>query len=150
MSLKTTILDASKISMKSGDKPRVKALRLILADIQRYEVDNKTVASDKTIIDILCKMIKQRNDALKQYQTANRTDLAAQEEYEIKIIQEFLPEALSKEELETIISTAISKTQSQSIKDMGKVMSEIKPKIQGRADMSQVSQAIKLLLQPKS
>lgn len=147
MSLKDSIMDAVKASMKAKEKSRVNALRLIQADIKRYEVDNRSDASDDIVIDILSKMLKQRRDSFQQYTDAGRTELAEQETYEMEIIQEFLPEALSKEEITTLINDAIAAVDANSMQDMGKVMGMLKPKLQGRADMSAVSKLIRERLQ---
>lgn len=130
-------------AMRNQDKPRVAAIRLLTAEIKQREVDSRTDQDDAAVIALIDKMISQRKDALQQYQQANRSDLAAQEEYEISILQEFLPEQLSAQEVEELIEAAISSLSATTMRDMGKVMAELKPKLQGRADMPKVSQTVK-------
>lgn len=132
-----------KTAMRARDKERLGALRLIMSEFKRIEVDERIELDDARVLAILDKMTKQRKDSLQQYQDAGRDDLAATEAREIAIISEFLPSQLSQEEIATLIEEAISSTQAASMQDMGKVMGILKPKIQGRADMSQVSGQIK-------
>lgn len=132
-----------KATMRSGDKPRLGVIRLALAAIKQREVDERIELDDDQVLLVLDKMVKQRRESLTQYQQAGRDDLATQEEYEIGVLQDFLPEALSEDEISTMISEAIEQTGAASIRDMGKVMGIIKPKMQGRADMSAVSAVIK-------
>ncbi|WP_198243697.1 GatB/YqeY domain-containing protein [methane-oxidizing endosymbiont of Gigantopelta aegis] len=145
-SLKATITDAMKAAMKSGDKARLGTIRMILAAIKQIEVDERIELDDNRIIAVLDKMLKQRRESIRQYRDANRQDLAEIEEAEIQIIQDFLPKALSTEEIQKLIDQAISETGASSIKDMGKVMGILKPKMQGRADMAVVSAQIKTAL----
>jgi uncharacterized protein YqeY len=135
--------DEMKATMRSGDKPRLGVIRLALAAIKQREVDERIELDDDQVLLVLDKMVKQRRESLTQYQQAGRDDLATQEEYEIGVLQDFLPEALSEDEISTMISEAIEQTGAASIRDMGKVMGIIKPKMQGRADMSAVSAVIK-------
>lgn len=144
--LKTRLSDAMKEAMRARDKARLGAVRLILADIQRIEVDERCTLDDTRILAVLDKMVKQRRDAKQQYVQAKRPDLAAQEQFELDLIAEFLPAALSPAELDTLISGAISTSGAESVRDMGKVMAILKPQVQGRADMGAVSQRIKTLL----
>ncbi len=132
--------------MKSGDKARLGTIRMILAAIKQIEVDERIELDDNRIIAVLDKMLKQRRESIRQYRDANRQDLAEIEEAEIQIIQDFLPKALSTEEIQKLIDQAISETGASSIKDMGKVMGILKPKMQGRADMAVVSAQIKTAL----
>ncbi|MDH5765386.1 MAG: GatB/YqeY domain-containing protein [Gammaproteobacteria bacterium] len=141
--LKQRIQDDMKTSMKSGDKARLQVIRLILSAIKQIEVDERIELDDDRIITVLDKMTKQRRESADQYEKAGRDDLLKQEMYEIEILKEFLPAELSDEEIEALIEEAISSTGASSIKDMGKVMGQLKPKVQGRADMGAVSGKIK-------
>ncbi|MCX4188448.1 GatB/YqeY domain-containing protein [Methylophaga sp. OBS4] len=144
--LKLTIQDSVKDAMRAKDKPRLGVLRQITASIKQVEVDNRVDLSDDDIIVILTKMCKQRREALEQYENAGRDDLADIEKAELAIIEEFLPEALSEEEIAEAIKAAITETGASSIKDMGAVMNILRPKIQGRADMAAVSGQVKAAL----
>jgi hypothetical protein len=135
--------DEMKAAMRSGDKPRLGVIRLVLAAIKQREVDERIELNDEQVLLVLDKMVKQRRESLAQFKQAGRDDLAEQEAYEIGVLQDFLPEALSEEEISAMISEAIKQTEAASIRDMGKVMGIIKPKMQGRADMSAVSAVIK-------
>ena len=132
-----------KVAMRAKAKVRLGTIRLIQADIKRIEVDERIEVDDTRVLAILDKMVKQRRDSIKQYEDAGRQELADVEQAEIKVIQEFLPEALSEDELAAMIDDAIASTGAESMKDMGKVMGIIKPKIQGRADVGAVSGLIK-------
>ena len=146
MSLKDRIQEATKDAMRAKDKARLATLRMINAAIKQREVDERIELGDDQILAVLEKMLKQRREALEQYRKAGREDLAAKEEAEMALIQEFLPEPLSEDELDALIQTAIEETGAQSIRDMGKVMARLRPQVQGRADMSQVSAKIKARL----
>jgi len=148
MSLKKSIEEAMKAAMRAGDKPRLGTIRLIMAAIKQIEIDSRTSLEedDTQVLAVLDKMVKQRRESISQYEKAERQELADQEAFEITILQEFLPEALSDEEIEAMIKSAIDETGAASIKQMGKVMGIIKPKMQGRADMGAVSGKIKALL----
>jgi len=144
--LKKQIQDAVVSAMKSGDKERLKIIRLMTSSMKQIEVDERIELDDARVIAILDKMVKQRRESIAQFKTAGRDDLVKQESYEIDIIQEFLPQALSEEEIEAIVNQAIEKTGASSIKDMGKVMGLVRPQIIGRADMGEVSGRIKSVL----
>ena len=144
--LKKQIQDAAISAMKSGEKPRLAVIRLITASIKQIEVDERIEPDDARIIAILDKMVKQRRESISQFKTAGRDDLIKQESFEIDIIQEYLPQALSEEEVDEIINKAIAQTGASSIKDMGKVMGLVKPQIIGRADMGEISGRIKSIL----
>jgi uncharacterized protein len=144
--LKARINDEMKLAMKARNKQRVGTLRLILAELKRIEVDERIDIDDARVLTVLDKMCKQRRDSLKQFQDAGRTELAEQEAFEITVIQEFQPEQLGQDELNQLITDAIAQSEAQSMKDMGKVMGLLKPKLQGRADMSEVSKLIKAKL----
>jgi uncharacterized protein YqeY len=132
-----------KDAMRAKAKVRLGTIRLIQADIKRIEVDERIEVDDARVLAILDKMVKQRRDSIKQFEDADRQELADVEQAEIEVIQEFLPEALSEDELAAMIDDAIASTGAESMKDMGKVMGIIKPKIQGRADVGAVSGLIK-------
>ena len=135
-----------KAAMKAGDKPRLGVVRLMLSAIKQIEVDERIELDDTRITTILDKMVKQRRESISQFEVAKRDDLIAQEKFEIEIIQEFLPQALSAAEIEKILDEAIASTGASSIKDMGKVMGIIRPKVVGRADMGEISNSIKARL----
>jgi len=143
MSLKTTLLDAMKSAMREKQKERLGAIRLVLAEIKKVEVDERIELPDDRILAILDKMQKQRRDSISQFEQAGRDDLVAKEQAELEVIAEFLPEPLSQDELKALIDGAISESGAESMKDMGKVMAIVKPKAQGRADMSEISKAVK-------
>lgn len=132
-----------KVAMKARDKPRLGALRLIMADFKRIEVDERIELDEERVLVILDKMIKQRKDSFKQFQDAGREDLANQEALEIAVIAEFLPDQFSDEELSRLVEAAIVETSAASMQDMGKVMAVVKPQVQGRADMGLVSGLVK-------
>lgn len=134
------------MSMKARTKEKTNALRLIKAGIQRIEVDERTTVNDAQVIDILSKMLKQRRDSIEQFKAGGRDELAAQEAFEMDIIQEFLPTPLTDTEVDDLIKHAIEQTGADSMKDMGKVMGVLKPQMQGRADMSKVNQQLKAQL----
>lgn len=146
MSLKQNLTDAMKAAMKAGDKPRLGVIRLVMAAIKQVEVDERIELDDERVLAVLDKMVKQRRESISQYSTAGRDDLVRQEEYEVSVLQDFLPEALSDDEIEQMIAKAVDETGASSIKDMGKVMGLLKPQMQGRADMGAVSGKIKARL----
>ena len=143
MSLKDEINKEMKAAMKSRDKDRLKTIRLILSEIKRVEVDERITVDDQRTLSILAKMIKQRRDSIVQYDSAGRTELSKIETDEIIVINEFLPEALTDDEINNLIEKAISETGAESMKDMGRVMGIIRPQIQGRADAGEVSKRVK-------
>jgi uncharacterized protein YqeY len=134
--------------MKSHDKPRLLVIRLMLAAIKQIEVDERIELDDDRIIAVLDQMTKQRRESIEQFSKAGRDDLVTIEEFELQIIREYLPEALSEAEINELIAQSIEATGAASIKDMGKVMGMLKPQLQGRADMSVVSKRIKSRLVP--
>ncbi|RDH90633.1 MAG: glutamyl-tRNA amidotransferase [endosymbiont of Seepiophila jonesi] len=140
--LKQRILDDVKTAMKAKDKPQLGTLRLITAAIKQREVDERIELDDTQVLTILDKMIKQRRDSISQFEQAGR-ELAEQEQREIEVIQDYLPEGLSDAEIATMIDDAISATGASAMQDMGKVMGQLKPKMQGRADMGKVSGLVK-------
>lgn len=141
--LKQKLGDAMKDAMRSRDKARLGTIRLALAEIKKIEVDERVDPDDSRIIGVLDKMIKQRRESVSQYQSGGRQDLADVEDAEIVILQEFMPQPVSEQELESIISKAIAEIGASSIQDMGKVMTAVRPTLLGRADMAAVSRMIK-------
>jgi len=146
MTLKAKILDDVKTAMRARDQKRLTALRLITAAIKQIEVDKRIELDDQAVLAVLDKMVKQRRESLEQYESAGRDDLAAQEKFELELIAVYLPEALSEEEVTTLINQAIAETGASSIRDMGAVMNKLRGEVQGRADMKAVSQAVKTQL----
>lgn len=144
--LKARITAEMKTAMRAKDKPRLSTIRLIQAEIKRIEVDERIELDDTRVLAILDKMSKQRRDSLSQFKDAGRDDLAAQEQSELDVIAEFLPAALTEEELQVLIDQAVANSGAQAMSDMGKVMGILKPQVQGRADMGVVSKHIKARL----
>jgi len=145
-SLKGRIKDDMKVAMRAKDKERLKIIRMILAAIKQIEVDERIELDDERIVVTLDKMLKQRRESIKQFNEAGRSDLTEIEEVEVLVIQDFLPKALSAEEIEEMVVKAVSDSSAESIKDMGKVMGILRPQMLGRADMSVVSSVIKAKL----
>ncbi|MFO1421531.1 MAG: GatB/YqeY domain-containing protein [Candidatus Competibacteraceae bacterium] len=143
MSLKDRVQDDMKAAMRAKEKERLGAIRLILAAIKQREVDERIVLDDGQVLGVLEKMIKQRRESLAQYQSAGRADLAAQEAFEIELIQSYLPAPLSETEIDALVADAIAVTGAQSVRDMGKVMALIRDQAQGRADMAAVGARVK-------
>jgi hypothetical protein len=144
--LKQRISDDMKAAMRAKDKPRLGVIRLVQAAIKQIEVDERIELDNTRVLAVLDKMMKQRRDSLSQFEAAGRQDLADQESYEMSVLQDYLPAALSDDELSAIIADAIKAAGAGSMKDMGKVMGIVRPKVQGRADMSVVSDQIKSAL----
>ena len=144
--LKIRINDDVKTAMRSKDKERLATLRLLTAAIKQKEVDERIELDDDQIISVLEKMIKQRKDSIQQYEKAGRTELAEIEVKEMAIIQEYMPEQLSDDEIASLIDEAIAATGASEMKDMGKVMGILKDKLAGKADMGSVSGKIKARL----
>jgi hypothetical protein len=132
--------------MKAKDKPRLGTIRLALSAIKQREVDEKITLTDDDIIVVLTKMVKQRRDSVAQYETAGRQDLADVEQAEIAVLEEFMPQPLTEEEVAALIETAIVDSGAAGMQDMGKVMGVLKPQIQGRADMGKVSGLVRAKL----
>jgi len=141
--LKQRIQEDMKTAMRAKDARRLGVIRMIMAAIKQREVDERITLDDAEVIAVLGKMVKQRRDALQQFQSAGRQDLADQESFELEIIQQYLPPALGDEELDALIEEAIQSSGATSPRDMGKVMGLLKPRIQGRADMGPVSARVK-------
>jgi uncharacterized protein YqeY len=143
MALKDRITEDMKAAMRAGDKDRLGTIRMILAGIKQREVDERIALDDPQVLAVLEKMVKQRKEAIAQFQTGGRADLVAKETAELGIVQAYLPTQLGDAELDALIAEAIASTGAASIKDMGKVMGVVKAKAAGRADMSAVSARIK-------
>ena len=148
--LKARLQAAMKAALKAGEKKELGVVRLMMAAIKQQEIDGRCNLDDTGVIAVLDKMVKQRRDSMSQYRDAGRLDLADVEEYEITVIQEYLPKALSDEEVLQMIEAAVSESGAESVRDMGKVMGLLKPKMQGRADMAVVSQKVKIFLATRS
>lgn len=144
--LKARITDDMKAAMKGGDKPRLATIRLILAAIKQREVDERIALDDAAILHVLEKMLKQRRDSITQYEAAQREDLAAQERYEVGVIEAYLPKQLGDAELDALVAQCISDSGASSPRDMGKVMALLKERAAGRADMGALSQRVKAKL----
>lgn len=146
MGLKGQIKEEMKTAMKSGDRDRLKVIRLILAAINQIEIDSRIILEDNDIIKTINKMVKQRRDSIAQFSKGGRDDLVEIETNEIAILENYLPKKLSDSELDTIIAEAVSNLKADNMKDMGKVMNTVKHAIEGRADMSLVSSKVKARL----
>ena len=141
--LKQRLVEDMKTAMKAGEKRRLGIIRLINAAIKQREVDERIELDDIQVLAVLDKMLKQRRDSITQYEAAKREDLAEQERYEIGVCQEYLPAALSDDEIAALIEMAVAAAGALSQKDMGKVMALLKPQVQGRADVGAVSALVK-------
>lgn len=142
-SLKAQITEDMKSCMRAGEKDRLGTIRLLLAAIKQREVDERIELTDADILNIITKMLKQRKDSISQFETANRQDLVDVEKKEVEHLKPYMPEALSESEIQALLDAAIKQAGAEGMKDMGKVMGILKPQLQGRADMGQVSQLIK-------
>ena len=141
--LKKRITDDMKSAMKAKDKQALKAVRMILEAIKQKEIDERIELNDAQVMTVIQKMVKQRKDSISQFSDAGRTDLVEIEEAELEIINNYMPEQLSDEEVESVVDRAINDSGANSMKDMGKLMGMLKSQLQGKADMSLVSQLIK-------
>jgi uncharacterized protein YqeY len=141
--LKAQITEAMKDAMRARAKERLGAIRLILSELKKIEVDERIDIDDTRVISVLDKMVKQRRESIKLYQAGGREELAAVEQAEIEVIQNFLPIALTADEIKAILDLAIGETGATSMKDMGAVMNIARPQLLGRADMGLVSQLVK-------
>mgnify|MGYP000913777257 FL=1 len=146
MSLKERITQDMKDAMRSGDKERLGNIRMLQAAIRQREVDERIMLDDTQVLAVVEKMIKQRKEAIAQFEAGGRADLAAKEKTEIELLQAYMPEQLSSAEVEALVATAIAETAASTIKDMGKVMALVKTRAAGRADMAAVSAIIKATL----
>jgi len=146
MSLKGQIQDDMKSAMRAADKDRLKVVRLILAAVKQIEVDQRIEIDDAGVLAVLNKMVKQRHDSVEQFTRGGRSDLADIESAEITVIEAYLPEQMSDADLDALIDQAIAASGAESIRDMGKVMGQVKAKAEGRADMGAVSAIVKARL----
>lgn len=146
MTLKERITDDMKSAMRSGEKERLATIRLVLSAIKQREVDERIMLDDPQVLSVIEKMTKQRKESITQFEAGGRADLVAKEAAEMVVLQAYMPEAMSEAELATLIDTAIASTGAASIKDMGKVMAQVKAVAAGRADMATVGALIKARL----
>lgn len=143
MTLKTRLSEDMKAAMKGGDKDRLGVIRLINAAIKQREVDERIMLDDAQVLGAIEKMLKQRRDSIEQFRAAGREDLAAKEEFEVGVLQTYMPAQLGETEIEAIVVKAIADSGASSAKDMGKVVGLVKPQVAGRADMGKVSAMVK-------
>lgn len=146
MTLKARISEDMKNAMRAKDSARLGAIRLLQSAIKQREVDERIELNDGQVIEAIEKMLKQRRDSIAQYEAANRHDLADVEKFEVSVLQEYLPQALTEDEVAAILEQVISETGASGIKDMSKVMAAVKPLVVGRADMAKISGLIKTRL----
>jgi len=146
VSLKARITEDMKTAMRAKDSARLGAIRLLLAALKQREVDERIELDDRQVIEAIEKMLKQRRDSISQYEAANRQDLVDVEKFEVSVLQTYLPQALTEDEVNALLEKVIAETAASGIKDMGKVMAAIKPLVVGRADMGKISGLIKARL----
>ena len=146
MSLKAQIQNDMKDAMKAGDKDRLKVVRLLLAAVKQVEIDRRVTIDDAAVLGVLDKMVKQRRDSISQFRAAGRDDLADVETAEISVLETYMPEPLSAAEIDTLVDQAIADSGALGIRDMGKVMGQLKAKVQGRADMGSLGAMVKARL----
>ena len=146
MSLKTQLTEGMKTAMRAKDQVSLSTIRLINAAIKQFEVDERTEVDDAKVISILTKMVKQRKDSAKIYTEAGRQDLADKENAEIEILNRYLPQMMSAEEIKTVVEAAITETGASGMADMGKVMGVLKTRLAGKADMGEVNKVLKAAL----
>jgi uncharacterized protein YqeY len=146
MSLKARINEDMKAAMRAKESARLSAIRLLLAAIKQREVDERVQLDDAGVIAVIDKMLKQRRDAIAQYEAAGRTDLADAEKFEVQVLSAYMPQALSQAEIEAAVRDAIAASGAKGPQDMGKVMGVLKPRLAGRADLGQVSALVKAAL----
>ena len=149
MTLKERITDDMKAAMRAGETGKRDAIRLLLAAIKQREVDERIVLDDAAVVAVIDKMLKQRRDSITQFEAAGRQDLADVEKFEAKLITAYMPAGLSAEEVAAAVAAAVAEVGASSPGDMGKVMAVLKPKLAGRADMTEVSKRVKVALAPK-
>lgn len=144
--LKTQLMAEMKVAMRAKDKDRLLVIRSMQAAIKQIEIDSSVILDDEGVLQVLDKGIKMRREAYQQFKDADRQDLADVESYQMSVIQEFMPVALTADEISALVDSAMAETEASSMQDMGKVMAILKPTMQGRADMSEVSKLIKAKL----
>lgn len=146
VSIKARITEDMKAAMRAKDSARLGAIRLLQAAIKQREVDERIELDDTQVIEAIEKMLKQRRDSISQYQAANRQDLVEVEEFEVTVLQDYLPTPLTEDEVKAILEAVVAEVGATSIKDMSKVMAAVKPQVAGRADMGKISGLIKARL----
>ncbi len=146
MSLKHQITEDMKTAMRAKDSVRLGAIRLLLAAIKQREVDERIELTDNDVITVIEKMLKQRRDSITAYESANRIDLADIEKFEVTVLQAYLPQQLTEDEIKSLLEKVIAELGASGMKDMGAVMAAIKPQVAGKADMGKLSSLIKALL----
>ncbi|WP_435236550.1 GatB/YqeY domain-containing protein [Psychromonas sp. PT13] len=146
MSLKARLKEQQILAMRAKDKSRLGTIRMLLAAIKQIEIDDRVELNDDQVTAVVIKAVKQRKDSISQFEKANRIDLADTEKAELAILQEFLPQPLTSDEVKTLIEQAVSTSGASSMQDMGKVMGLLKKDIQGRADMGEVSALVRAAL----
>ncbi len=146
LTLRQLIEQDMKSALRAQDKPRLGVLRLMLAAVKQREIDERITLDQAQTLAVLDKMLKQRRDSLTQYQNAGRNDLAAQERFEIEVIQSYMPQPLAESEIDAMIAQALQESGASTARDMGKVMGVLKPRLQGRADVGAVSAKVKARL----
>ncbi len=146
MSLKAQISEDMKNAMRAKDSARLGTIRLLQAAIKQREVDERIELDDAAVIAVIEKMLKQRRDSIAAYESANRNDLADVEKFEVSVLQTYLPQQLTEEEIKAVLEKVVTETGANGIKDMSKVMAAIKPLVSGRADMGKISGLIKARL----
>jgi uncharacterized protein YqeY len=146
VTLKARISEDMKNAMRAKDSTRLGAIRLLLSAIKQREVDERIELSDDQVIEAIEKMLKQRRDSISAYESANRQDLADVEKFEVAVLQEYLPQAFTEDEVNAIVEQVVADTGAAGIKDMSKVMAAVKPLVVGRADMAKISGLIKVRL----
>ena len=149
MTLKQQLTEDMKNAMRAGEKHRLGVIRLMLAAIKQREVDERIVLDDANVIAVTDKLIKQRKDSFSQFQAAGRDDLAAKEASELLVLQEYMPQQLSPEEVAAAVQAAVTETGAAGPQDMGRVMAVLKAKLAGRADMTAISGLVKAALAPR-
>ena len=146
MTLKERVQEDMKAAMRAKDQARLSAVRLLLAAMKQKEVDERIELADADVLGIIEKMVKQRRESIAQYEKASRQDLADQEKFEIGVLQAYLPQQMGEAEVAQAIAAAVAESGASGVKDMGKVMALLKPRLAGRADMGKVSGLVKARL----
>lgn len=146
MSLKDRISEDMKAAMRAKDAPRLSTVRLLLAALKQKEVDERVALTDADVLGVIEKMVKQRRESIAQYEKAARADLADQEKFEIGILQAYLPQQMGEAEVAAAVAAAVAEAGASGVKDMGKVMALLKPRLAGRADIGKVSALVKAKL----
>ena len=149
MTLKERITEDMKSAMRAGETGKRDAIRLLLAAIKQKEVDERIALDDAAVVAVIDKMLKQRRDSITQYEAAGRQDLADAEKFEAELLTAYMPAGLSAEEVAAVVASAVAETGAAGPGDMGKVMAVLKPKLAGRADMSEVSKLVRAALAPQ-